>query len=95
MRRATGVTLKGWRLRTASPDDRPAFVFDAADAKIQESAAARGPASAYDVGLRNGAAVRVADSTLVAFDEGAHETPKHMRVPRGSNLTLPPYYYSS
>lgn len=89
-RTVSGLTMEDWHLRFSSNDDRPAFVFDAVDAaSLRRSTADRGADSAYDVGLRNGAQVKYV--RLKARNEGAFETPKHLRVPRGSNLSLPPY----
>ena len=76
---------------------RPAFVFDnVRDAKLHGSAAARGAASTFDVGLRNGAAVDLAGSGgLEAKDEGAFEVRHNIKPPLHSGLDYPPYFFDT
>ena len=97
VRNARDVSLVDWRVDTVFNDDRPAFVFDnVRDAKLHGSAAARGAASTFDVGLRNGAAVDLAGSGgLEAKDEGAFEVRHNIKPPLHSGLDYPPYFFDT
>ncbi|KAH8085098.1 hypothetical protein JL720_7820 [Aureococcus anophagefferens] len=71
----------------AHNDDRPAFVFDGVRGnRLVNSAADRGAASAFDVGLRNAADVAV-HGGLKAVDEGAFEDAAKPRTPSAALMS--------
>ena len=95
VRNAVDVTLEKWDVRAAHNDDRPAFVFDGVrDNRLVNSAADRGAASAFDVGLRNAADVAV-HGGLKAVDEGAFEVRQRIKPPLNSGLPYPPYFFDT
>ncbi|KAH8053678.1 glycosyl hydrolase [Aureococcus anophagefferens] len=95
VRNAVDVTLEKWDVRAAHNDDRPAFVFDGVRGnRLVNSAADRGAASAFDVGLRNAADVAV-HGGLKAVDEGAFEVRQRIKPPLNSGLPYPPYFFDT
>ncbi|KAH8095693.1 glycosyl hydrolase [Aureococcus anophagefferens] len=79
----------------AHNDDRPAFVFGGVRGnRLVNSAADRGAASAFDVGLRNAADVAV-HGGLKAVDEGAFEVRQRIKPPLNSGLPYPPYFFDT
>ena len=95
VRNARDVTLEKWDVRAAHNDDRPAFVFDGVRGnRLVNSAADRGAASAFDVGLRNAADVAV-HGGLKAVDEGAFEVRQRIKPPLNSGLPYPPYFFDT
>ncbi|KAH8085107.1 hypothetical protein JL720_7830 [Aureococcus anophagefferens] len=88
---AHNASAPSWDVRAAHNDDRPAFVFDGVRGnRLVNSAADRGAASAFDVGLRNAADVAVHGG--LAVDEGAFEVRQRIKPPLNSGLPYPPRF---
>ncbi|KAH8085096.1 glycosyl hydrolase [Aureococcus anophagefferens] len=87
VRNAVDVTLEKWDVRAAHNDDRPAFVFDGVRGnRLVNSAADRGAASAFDVGLRNAADVAV-HGGLKPSTRAPSRTPRSRAAPSAALMS--------